>query len=397
MAAIVLAIMLAEKQEPSEWKLHIISNNTGGPDGVRLEDVNGDGFIDVVSAHEQSERIYAFLHPGIDKLIVPWPEVRVGTIGRGEDAFFADLNNDGAIDVFSSHEGSVQGLFVHWAPIDPAAYLDRDQWVTERIEIADGNRWMFSIPVDVNQDGRIDIVSGSRTNSVAGILAWLEYPTPDRPEWLLHNIGPAGWPMSMHAIDMDEDGDLDILLSDRQLNPETKGVRWVENSVNEGFDQWVSHFVADLEGREAMFMDVADLDSNGSLDVVVPINYPGGSEISLANLLSDERASLLVIDESILTDSVIKAAGIADLDLDGINEIVITSEKGDLGIGYFRSASGSFLEKWTWVPIFDSLVHAKYDLVAFADVDHDGDLDIITSEERQGLGVIWLENPALSR
>jgi hypothetical protein len=41
----------------------------------------------------------------------------------------------------------------------------------------------------------------------------------------------------------------------------------------------------------------------------------------------------------------------------------------------------------------------KYDLVVLVDMDGDGDLDVLTSEEtaedgsKKGLGVIWYENP----
>ncbi|MBN2310560.1 MAG: hypothetical protein JXR94_16420, partial [Candidatus Hydrogenedentes bacterium] len=39
----------------------------------------------------------------------------------------------------------------------------------------------------------------------------------------------------------------------------------------------------------------------------------------------------------------------------------------------------------------------KFDLVQLIDLDRDGDLDVLTCEERdagRGLGVIWYENPS---
>jgi len=35
----------------------------------------------------------------------------------------------------------------------------------------------------------------------------------------------------------------------------------------------------------------------------------------------------------------------------------------------------------------------KFDLIQSLDLDQDGDLDIVTCEERNNLGVIWYENP----
>ena len=37
----------------------------------------------------------------------------------------------------------------------------------------------------------------------------------------------------------------------------------------------------------------------------------------------------------------------------------------------------------------------KFDLIQLIDLDGDGDLDVLTCEERDNLGVIWYENPAL--
>jgi len=36
----------------------------------------------------------------------------------------------------------------------------------------------------------------------------------------------------------------------------------------------------------------------------------------------------------------------------------------------------------------------KFDRIELLDVDGDGDLDLITTEERALLGVVWYENPS---
>jgi hypothetical protein len=43
-------------------------------------------------------------------------------------------------------------------------------------------------------------------------------------------------------------------------------------------------------------------------------------------------------------------------------------------------------------PISD-LAGSKFDLLQLIDIDRDGDLDVITCEERENLGLIWYENP----
>jgi len=393
---ITAAISNGSRVDDPIWKLHVISESGGGPDGARLMDVNNDGLVDVVSAYEQSGRIRIYIHPGTGKLNVPWPRLEIADVGRGEDAFLIDLNNDGNLDVFSSHEGSEQGLFVHWAPPEATNYFLAEKWITERIEIADGKRWMYSISMDVNNDGKIDVVSASRTtdNSI-GDIVWLESPSLENPQWQYHVIGPVGWPMSIHKLDMDKDGDLDLIISDRKLLPDLQGLRWLENPGDDFLTLWTSHFIADIRGREGMFADVADIDGDGLLDIAVPVNFDDGYEIQVAGLFTAGVSSTLSTT-FIIPDTKLKSVGIADLDGDGVLEIVVASEAGDFGIGYFKSNTGSLQDKWEWIPIFVSVGHPKYDRIEFLDVDDDGDLDIVTTEERQGLGVIWLENPFVS-
>jgi hypothetical protein len=38
----------------------------------------------------------------------------------------------------------------------------------------------------------------------------------------------------------------------------------------------------------------------------------------------------------------------------------------------------------------------KFDLIQTLDLDGDGDLDVITCEEKENLGLIWYENPLRS-
>jgi hypothetical protein len=49
---------------------------------------------------------------------------------------------------------------------------------------------------------------------------------------------------------------------------------------------------------------------------------------------------------------------------------------------------------WLAQPI-SGAAGAKFDLVQTLDLDDDGDLDVVTTEESAGLGVVWYENPTI--
>ena len=48
-----------------------------------------------------------------------------------------------------------------------------------------------------------------------------------------------------------------------------------------------------------------------------------------------------------------------------------------------------------WIPRgLSGPAGVKFDRIELRDLDGDGDLDLITCEERDNLGVFWYENPA---
>jgi hypothetical protein len=98
------------------WDRHVIDASSGGADGARLADMNGDGLLDVVTPCEEGGRIGGAFHPGVDAVTKVWPSVEMGGVGNPEDAVGIDVDGDGRLDVVSSCEGGTRSIFVHWAP-----------------------------------------------------------------------------------------------------------------------------------------------------------------------------------------------------------------------------------------------------------------------------------------
>ena len=385
--------------KPSTWQLRYVINRSGGPDGVRLTDFNGDGLMDLTTSFESSGDVYLFLHPGVQNLDKEWPFVIVGSVPRGEDAFGLDLDVDGAIDVISAHEGDTLGMYVHWGPRDPALMLNPDEWQTELIPTTQGKAWMYAISLDVNLDGNTDIVLGAKDDyynnrNAIGDIGWLEAPTGDKRNlnnWVYHTMDHAGWPMSIIAHDVNGDGDPDILLTDRNSDEEHMGARWLENPGGNWEKEWTSHFFSGLKGSRPGFMSLGDLDDNGDAEYVFSLwqqDYIG--------LVNDESGQLFQID--INTDKPDiggqKGAQVGDIDLNGSLDVVMTFEYGSFSVGWMNYQGSPFINNWSWNPIYE-IPDGKFDQAILYDVDQDGDLDALTTEEVQGLGVIWFENPAI--
>ena len=91
---------------------------------------------------------------------------------------------------------------------------------------------MYALPMDMNDDGRIDVVVGAKNKNA--MVGWLENPpeTRDASAWKLHKLAPASWIMSLESIDMNHDGHMDILYSDRRGTE--PGIYWLENPGRAG-------------------------------------------------------------------------------------------------------------------------------------------------------------------
>ena len=59
----------------AEWNRHTIDDTSNGADGVRLEDVNGDGLMDIATGWEEGGLVRIYLNPGKDKVHSLWPSV----------------------------------------------------------------------------------------------------------------------------------------------------------------------------------------------------------------------------------------------------------------------------------------------------------------------------------
>jgi hypothetical protein len=138
-----------------------------------------------------------------------------------------------------------------------------------------------------------------------------------------------------------------------------------------------------------MFADLGDVNGDGLLDAAVAVK-PNDVFLCLQKAGRTWREQILSLDATNLGDA--KAVKIADLNRDGLADLIYTCEnaKGPReGIVWLeQQRDGTWLQRTLGGP-----EGVKFDLVQSLDLDADGDLDVLTCEERDQLGVIWYENP----
>ncbi|SVE01201.1 uncharacterized protein METZ01_LOCUS454055, partial [marine metagenome] len=189
-----------------------------------------------------------------------WTAADITTSADGATSVFgADLDGDGDMDIVSA---SYKDDAITWYKNNGAA---DPSWTATNISGSnvDGPSSVFTI--DLDQDGDIDIISASKFDNK---VSWFENNGASDPSFTFHgNISPtanANDVRSVYAADLDSDGDIDVV----SANGDDK-IQWYENNGSETFTEAVIATSAD----HPYSVFVADLDSDGDMDIVSASYY----------------------------------------------------------------------------------------------------------------------------
>lgn len=384
------------------WTRHTISQAYPGGDGNDAADVDGDGDLDIATSWEEGQAATISIRPS-SSFGSTWSTFTVGSgIAGMEDAKFGDVDGDGRLDVISACEACMK-VSIHFAPLSPTAYTTAASWTT--IEIDTGNyRWNQIAIADMNGDGRKDIVAGGRRAVVnnfdlpAKISVFYQPATGQRTagNWSRVDLSNAGWTMTTEVHDIDGDGLKDILVSDRLYlwavpgtstkDPSLTGIRWLRQSPAGTF---TNYRIAAPQG------DIRFVGYNPSTGLIfdATTNSPNAKWYvhTKATPATDQWSGTVIPTPT--SFGTFQAASWGDLDGDGELDVVVSAS------GATGTLSGVL---WLKGPSFTQRGEVsgpgggeKWDNTILYDVDADGDLDIVSTEQNTGLGLVWFENGRL--
>lgn len=392
------------------WTRHTLDTGLPGADGVRAADVDGDGDLDLVVSWEEAGVVRIYRNPGASRaaLTTAWPRVTFSNgLAAVEDANLTDVDGDGRLDIVAATEAGNRNLVIYWAPPPGQDYWTDANWTRMDLTPAAGQEWMFSRTMDVNGDGRTDLIAGAKNSGAT--VSWIEAPPTPRVAagWTRHTMTAAGWIMSLEFEDMDGDGDTDVLISDRRGGGAAQAARWLEHPGASSPNLrlvWTSHTIAGL-GEEVMFLDVVDIDADGLRDVVIPVLEEAHTpnDWLLARRLDASGLHWSVTRRAFPAGTgEAKSFRAADINRDGRTDLVaafgdaISPAEGVCWLAHDGDSIGGAWRAW---PVSGG-AGEKFDLVQALDLDGDGDLDLITTDEDEnkdsnGLGLLVYENPSV--
>jgi len=280
------------------------------------------------------------------------PHAEVENFAGHLTTYPVDLNRDGNIDLI----GWEEGIVMWWEGDGGGNFEQRDVLV-------DTERARFLAAADVDSDGDNDLLGFFRN----GAFGWWENDGELNFQW--HTVDESFYMVAVHVEDLDEDGDFDIIAGLSYADR----IRWYENDGNQNFE---AH---DISGHFSECKDVVCLDLDGDEDKdVIAINSGW-----LRWWENDGRQNFTEREIDVNHWDGQDRMVVEDLDLDGDPDIIAAAmvrgedepPRGRLswwendGDGEFEQHIIRRGREYERIP-------------AVADLDFDGDMDIIETSNR---------------
>jgi len=335
------------------WLAHDVDTNVTAADSVVMGDVDGDGQNEIVAGCINSALLAWWDRPTV--LTNPWTRNEIQSTTAITDVGLSDLDQDGDLDILASKWGAANGGLVYWEG-DGFGHFQSH-------ELGGVYQQLRATAVgDLDGDGDADFALAAGNSDVVETIENLTIRSkittavvdPTKTE----GSGPT--PLVLATVDLDRDGDPDIVSYD-----DDERLRWRDSAFDTGIVLQATS--ATLNSDRAFAL--ADVDNDGDNDVVMGLD--DGLEWLRNNGFGNQYSR-----HTIDTADGIENIEVIDLNLDGQLDVVgfngATNE-----LRWWRNTGGG--AGWFENQIDGSLT--TFQDMSSGDVDGDGDPEIIVAAD----------------
>ena len=301
-------------------------------------------------------------------------------LGPSETVAIVDMNRDGKLDIVSGENWFEQ------AP--PAAPGEGPRWIKHKFRSLPYSDFyledLSDLVIDVNGDGYPDIVSCSYWSRP---LTWWENPGAQNKPWKEHLIESRSPVEFAFLVDILNTGKPQQLLP--QFGDPKFPLTWYELSGKGGDSAWIAHVVSPKSYGHGI--GAGDVNGDGRTDIITPKGW--------FEAPPDPRDGQWVFHP----EFDLGATGFIytlDVNGDGLPDIV-TSLGHDYGIFWYEQKKDAAGNR-TWIKHVIDNSWSQAHAMTLADLKGDGHMDIVTGKRyfahnghdpgsREPLGIYWYE------
>jgi len=380
-----------QKARAIQFSEHLIADNYAYAYGIAAADFDQDGDLDLSSAdYTPHNKLYLFENDGrgnFQKHLIQKDDP-----ARLERHMVGDVDRDGDLDIVI-----VKNLHGHLLWFENCGSPTNGK-LWKRHVITTNLPGAYDVALaDFNDDGHLDVAASSWV--LGNQFAWFENSgKPSEGEWKKHEIDlNLRETRTVRVADFDGDGDADLLGTARGSNE----ILWYENNKKGEQIAWIKHII-DNQSKSPAHGNPVDMDGDGDLDIVMALGFyfkPGSEDKTATQRRIDNQIAWYENDKPrngpwvkhIVHEKYDDAfeAIAADLDNDGDIDIVATSWRNPGGIAWFEN-EGNPRSQWGKHTLKENWRSANQ--VIIADMNGDGMPDIIACAERGSVEVRWWKN-----